>query len=619
MNDRAILDQRTVLERAQRFATELRARSLASEKDVGELERVLVQSRGERLDTGDDPLLVVMLCGPTAVGKSSLINALANAEISRRGIGAETSAPVLYIHERDDPSRLFEYSQALGQLGRDAASVVRHSRDELLHKVLIDTPDIDSVMRGHRELTEALVHCADVILFVTSAERYKTMQAADWVAQQRGQRAMAFVINKWDRASLGIDYDKRALVYGDFIKVLADIGFARPLVFKASALTPSSGGAGEGAENELRGLAAWLETGLSRSAAAAIADRRRRAAWGRLGAAIAPAIPQSLTGHPLAARAEELFASSQARAKQIIAAEALALSRAELDRGTRPATPGLLGSWTRFWDRLVTGAAALLSLLTMQRIRDALHATFAGEDGADASGAFGRQAATLLAQATTRIVHQSELYSVPLGPAVAAWADEREQLSEGLSSVVAETEGEVVAAQARPSIRRVLGTACLWAVEAALAAVLIATLYYLGTGFAQGKYQPGALLTNAFALLVALLLAGQAIGNLFFPPLLGRVRGAVAQRAGQMIDRTWQGARGELAAQLEAADRLAQEGKLLLTAIDAIVARLAPAIAADDGVSGLFAVVTEPEPPKAAPEPRPAPAPAPAVRRVAFE
>ena len=101
---------------------------------------MLVRSWGERLDLPGDPLLVVMLCGPTAVGKPSLINALAGAEISRPGLGAATSAGVVYVHEEDDPSRLFEYSEALGQLGREAASLVRHDRDELLHKVLVDTP-----------------------------------------------------------------------------------------------------------------------------------------------------------------------------------------------------------------------------------------------------------------------------------------------------------------------------------------------------------------------------------------------------------------------------------------------------------------------------------------------
>jgi predicted GTPase len=121
-------------------------------------------------DRPDDPLLVVMLCGPTAVGKSSLINALAGADISAPGLGATTRAAVPYVHEQDDPVRLFEYSLLLGSRDQQQTQVVRHPRDELLHKVLVDTPDIDSVRLQHKDLTTRLVHAADLVLFVTSPE-----------------------------------------------------------------------------------------------------------------------------------------------------------------------------------------------------------------------------------------------------------------------------------------------------------------------------------------------------------------------------------------------------------------------------------------------------------------
>src|SRR5215471_19106779 len=106
------------LEHLERWVTELRARGLGDEANLDRLQAVLAQAHGERLDVPADHLLVVMLCGPTAVGKSSLINAIAGAEISRPGLGAETSAPVLYVHKEDEPARLFEYGEALGQWAR---------------------------------------------------------------------------------------------------------------------------------------------------------------------------------------------------------------------------------------------------------------------------------------------------------------------------------------------------------------------------------------------------------------------------------------------------------------------------------------------------------------------
>src|SRR5271155_5482027 len=207
-------DPSQLLAQAETWVAALRERGLLAEAMGARLDEVLAQSHGERLDIPDDPLLVVMLCGPTAVGKSSLINAIAGAEISRPGLGAEPSASVVYVHDREEPARLFEYGEALGQLGREAASLVRHGRDALLHIVLVDTPDIDSVLQRHREITGALVHCADLVLFVTSPDKYKTMQSARWVAQQRRQRAIAFVLNKWDRAALGAQYQQRQKLAG---------------------------------------------------------------------------------------------------------------------------------------------------------------------------------------------------------------------------------------------------------------------------------------------------------------------------------------------------------------------------------------------------------------------
>src|ERR1700760_5110917 len=95
-----------VLADVERWVGALAERELAERRKIDQLRHVLEQSRGERLDEPNDPFLVIALAGPTAVGKSSLINALAKAQISPAGVGATTKAPVIFIHERDDPARL---------------------------------------------------------------------------------------------------------------------------------------------------------------------------------------------------------------------------------------------------------------------------------------------------------------------------------------------------------------------------------------------------------------------------------------------------------------------------------------------------------------------------------
>src|SRR5262249_23050576 len=155
-------DPAALLERLEAWSAGLRARGLAAAPNLDRLQPPLAQARGERLAAPPDPLPAVIPVGPTAAGKPSLITALAAAAISCPGLGAMTSAAVLYVHEQDDPARLFEYGEAVGQLARQPYTVVRHRHDALLHKVLVDTPDIDSVVQQHRELTAALVHAADV-------------------------------------------------------------------------------------------------------------------------------------------------------------------------------------------------------------------------------------------------------------------------------------------------------------------------------------------------------------------------------------------------------------------------------------------------------------------------
>jgi 50S ribosome-binding GTPase len=560
-------DPAQLLARAETWVAALRERGLLAEAIAARLDEVLVQSHRERLDVADDPLLVVMLCGPTAVGKSSLINAIAGGEISRPGLGAETSAAVVYVHELDEPGRLFEYGEALGQLGREAGSLVRHARDALLHIVLVDTPDIDSVLQPHREITGALVHCADLVLFVTSPEKYKTMQSARWVAQQRQQRAIAFVLNKWDRAALGPQYQQRQKLAADFLTLLESEGFPEPIVFKLSALPA---GAAVDPEDGLSRLRTWLEEGLSQAATTAIRDRRRRAAWGRVGAAIAPAVPVPLTDHAFVAASTDRLEAARAQAHRLVRAEAASLASSSFSRTIRPSTPGLLGSWLGLSGRIGVAVSSARELLAWSRPAAPfpLSASTPGSEELPAvSNAFGQPASGLLAKLTTLLARDADAKRFPLGPAGAEWAIAARGLGDDLATLPAEVGAQLTAQSLRPSVRCGAGMATLLGIEALLTLVLVTTLWRIASGFARGEYASGPLLLNALALVVVLLLIGQMAANLFFPPMRERLRRMVLQRADALIDVAWQRVKDAVAEQVTIAAALAQDGRGLLARI----------------------------------------------------
>jgi energy-coupling factor transporter ATP-binding protein EcfA2 len=567
-----------LIDEGEQWVAALARRGLISEPVAAALREAFVQSRNERLDAPEDPLLVAMLCGPTAVGKSSLINALAGAEISRPGLGAETPAASIYVHERDDPARLFEYSQVLGRLGRAEASLIRHARDDLLHKVLVDTPDIDSAVRRHRETTAVLVHCADLVLFVTSPEKYKTMQGAAWITEQRQQRAIAFVLNKWDRDALGLQYVQRERLENDFRAVLAQVGFTDPLVFKVSSLVEQAHGGVGGIENELPRLAAWLSAGLDRSLAGVIQQRRQRAAWGRLSVSLASAVPTPIDGGKFVGQAREHIARGRAQSVQLVKCEASLLASVSLEASnTRPSFRGLLGGWMRLADRVGHTAQAVRALFRSR-----------GPTGILDNRTFGEAAAALLARVTGTLAEKAVADRLPLGVVAAGWVAESRGLSERLAELPAEVEAELASAVLRPSLRRGIGIGVLYAIEVLLELVLLLAVWRLGSGFLSGDYVSSGLLLNTAALLIVLLLLGNVAANLLFGPLQERLRRTAAKRAETVVAVHWERAAMLLEEQIEATDRLAQQGGALTTEIDRIVQSLAPVKRADGDVAQLF-------------------------------
>lgn len=161
-----------------------------------------------RLSSLESPLLAVV-GGSTGAGKSTLVNSVVGAEVSRSGVLRPTTrSPVLVHHSKDE--RWFTDTRVLPGLsrvtghdtGEAQVGTVRLVASDSLPQgmALLDAPDIDSVVQANRELAKQLLSAADLWLFVTTAARYADAVPWDLLreASDRGT-AVAIVLDRVPR------------------------------------------------------------------------------------------------------------------------------------------------------------------------------------------------------------------------------------------------------------------------------------------------------------------------------------------------------------------------------------------------------------------------------------
>jgi hypothetical protein len=148
--------------------------------------------RGKLLSQIDDYLLprvrqsaapiLVALVGSTGAGKSTLVNSIVGTQVSLTGVRRPTTnSPVLACHPDDIgwfaeniflPTLPRVRQEGLARPGRDGLLVLAACEGMTKGVALLDTPDIDSVVRAHYDFAYQFLDASDLWLFMTSASRY---------------------------------------------------------------------------------------------------------------------------------------------------------------------------------------------------------------------------------------------------------------------------------------------------------------------------------------------------------------------------------------------------------------------------------------------------------------
>jgi small GTP-binding protein len=181
-------------------------------------------------------LFLLVIVGEFNSGKSSFINALLGERVVPEGVTPTT-----------DRINLLRYGAAASEHLAEAFLMERTHPAELLRELnIVDTPGTNAIVRRHEELTRDYVPRADLVLFVTSADRPFTESERAFLEQVRqwGKKIL-FVVNKIDILEREADRKEvAAYVEAHAAELLGEA----PRVFLVSsrqALEARTGGTGE--------------------------------------------------------------------------------------------------------------------------------------------------------------------------------------------------------------------------------------------------------------------------------------------------------------------------------------------------------------------------------------
>lgn len=228
-----------------------------------------------------DELFMLVIVGEFNSGKSSLINALLEAEVLEEGVTPTTTSINILRHGNQREPRWLS----------DSLLELEHPTPLLKDLALVDTPGTNAVLTRHQQLTEQFVPRSDLVLFVTSSDRPFTESERAFMEAIRGWgKKIVLVINKIDLLKPGRERQQVVSFVAENVQRL--LGF-KPSIFAVSARGAKDGGpvSEDGEFQELRRFLretlnaenrVKLKIASPLGVAARIAEKYEAAALGRL-------------------------------------------------------------------------------------------------------------------------------------------------------------------------------------------------------------------------------------------------------------------------------------------------------------------------------------------------
>ena len=178
----------------------------------------------------------MVIAGEFNAGKSTFINALLGQKLMESGVLPTTDA----VHIVTSTENGNDVSGSEEKILPNGYVLHRIASSEILQDlVLVDTPGLNAVAVGHEEITRRLLPAADMIVFITSADRpFSESERLFLESIQPYRKRVVIVVNKIDILdSAGADYglsEKQQVV--DFVTDnCATLLGSRPVVYVVSA------------------------------------------------------------------------------------------------------------------------------------------------------------------------------------------------------------------------------------------------------------------------------------------------------------------------------------------------------------------------------------------------